>query len=64
MSKRTVKKEGWGISRWEGDVIASSIRNSKEECLFDFAKTTDATLDYLYGMGYECVEVKIINVDD
>lgn len=63
MGKRTVNKTGWGISRWEGDIVVSSIRNTKEECLFDFSKTTTATLDYLYGMGYECVEVTIATRD-
>ena len=65
MSKRTVKKEGWGISRWTDDIILSSIRNDRDTCIFDFAReNTEQSLQRLWDMGFVCVKVRIVHVDE
>ena len=64
MSKRTVNKTGWGMSRWTDDIIVSSIRDTRDLCIYDYARANpDEPLDKLWEMGFECVEVKIISVD-
>ena len=64
MSKRNVNKLGWGVSRWSDDIIISSIRPTREQCMFEYAQAhPNESLEKFLAMGFKCIEVRITSVD-
>ena len=64
MSERIVNSKAWGIKLGgSDDIITSSIRDTRDECLTDYARDlTDVgiSLKTALEMGVECVPVSII----